>query len=86
MLPMEERGWRTVAAERIAGLRGEHGPQPSSWGMRRRLGAVLIAAGVRLAPEELPVPGPMAGRGDVQCMAARVWASRTASSRARAGT
>lgn len=85
MLPMDERGWRILAAERAAGLRGELQPQPS-WRMRRRLGTLLIAAGARLAPEALPVSKPVAGRDDVQCMAARVWASRTVSSRARAGT
>jgi hypothetical protein len=86
MLPMDERGWRTLADERTAGLRGERRLQPSSWGMRRRLGSVLIAVGIRLAPGELPVAEPAAARGDVQCMAARAWASRTVSSRARAGT
>ena len=86
MLPMDERGWRTLAADRAAGLRGEPRPHQSSWGMRHRLGTLLIAAGARLAPGALPVSEPVAGHGEVQCIADRVWASRTVSSRARAGT
>jgi hypothetical protein len=54
--------------------------------MRHRLGTLLIAAGARLAPGALPVSEPVAGHGEVQCIADRVWASRTVSSRARAGT
>jgi hypothetical protein len=86
MLPMDERGWRTLAAERGAVLRGEVRQQPSSRRVRRTLGTALIAIGMRLAPGALPVHKPVAGKGDVQCMAARVWARQTVSSRARPGT
>lgn len=85
MLPPNEHGWRILAAERQALLRGEVRSH-ASWGMRRKLGTVLIAAGLRLAPGSLPVAEPVAKNGDGQRMAARVWASRTVSSRARAGT
>ena len=85
MLPLDEQGWRILADERRALLRGEVRSR-ASWGMRRKLGTVLIAAGLRLAPGSLPVGEPAAESGDVQRMAARVWASRTVSSRARAGT
>ena len=85
MLPVDEQGWRILAAERRALLRGEVRSH-ASWGLRRKLGTVLIAAGLRLAPGSLPVGEPVAESGDVQRMAARVWASRTVSSRARAGT
>jgi hypothetical protein len=81
MLPPNEHGWRILAAERQALLRGEVRSH-ASWGMRRKLGTVLIDAGLRLAPGSLPV----AKNGDGQRMAARVCASRTVSSRARAGT
>lgn len=80
MLPLNEQGWGILAAERQALLRGEVRSH-ASWGMRRKLGTVLIAAGLRLAPGSLPV----AEDADVQRIAARVWASRTVSSRARAG-
>jgi hypothetical protein len=85
MLPPNEHGWRILAAERQALLRGEVRSH-ASLGMRRRLGTVLIAAGLRLAPGSLPVAEPVAKNGEGQRMAARVWASRTVSSRARAGT
>jgi hypothetical protein len=85
MLPLDEQGWRILAAERRALLRGEVRSR-ASWGMRRRLGTALISAGLRLAPGSLRVDEPVAEGADAQRMAARVWANRTVSSRARAGT
>jgi hypothetical protein len=85
MLPMDVQGRGILAEERQALLRGEVRSPTSSRRMRRRLGTVLIAAGLRLAPGALPADAPAVPSGEAQRIAASVWASRTGSSRARAG-
>lgn len=86
MLPMDAQGRGILAEERRAILRGDMRSQTSARGIRRRLGMVLISIGLRLAPGSFPAAAAGAQSGDAQRMAARVWANRTVSSRARAGT
>lgn len=54
MLPPDSDTQRMIAAERAELLRRGVADARSAAGPRRRLGALLITAGIRLAPEAAP--------------------------------
>jgi hypothetical protein len=54
MLPPDSDTQRMIAAERAELLRSGVADARSASGPRRRLGAMLITAGLRLAPEAAP--------------------------------
>ncbi|MDX6523169.1 MAG: hypothetical protein QOI17_682 [Gaiellales bacterium] len=55
MHPNDTEGRRLIAAERVQRLRGDARPDCRPVGAtRRRLGALLVSAGARLAPDEAP--------------------------------
>jgi hypothetical protein len=52
--PNDIEGRRLIAAERFQRLRGDARPARTVGATRRRLGALLVTAGARLAPDEVP--------------------------------
>ncbi len=66
MLPMDAHARRIIAAERAELLRAGLADARAAGGPRRRLGSLLISAGLRLAPEAaaaaLPERSPLRAR------------------------
>jgi hypothetical protein len=56
VLPMDTHGRRILASERQQALRARPPRRRPSHSVRRRVAAILVEAGVRLAPEAAPRP------------------------------
>lgn len=77
MQPMDTQGRHTLAMERIERLRqdaGQIGLAPGP--VRVRLGSLLIAAGLRFAPDALPSRRPVSQAGAAPSSPGRARAAR----------
>jgi hypothetical protein len=54
MLSMDSQGRRIIASEHVELLRADIAEARAASGPRRRLGGLLISAGLRLAPDAAP--------------------------------